>query len=96
MSHTPGPWIVTNEDPPRILATDDRATVVAVTTAPRSNPSNMADARLIAAAPELLEALKKIVRRAFPVSGSDAMDLRRDLHHIQEIALQAIAKAEGK
>jgi len=55
---TPGPWLITEQDPPEIHGNDERRTVVCITTAPRSNEWNMADARLIAAAPEMYEALQ--------------------------------------
>lgn len=58
---TPGPWLITEQDPPEIHGNDERRTVVCITTAPRSNEWNMADARLIAAAPELAEALADCV-----------------------------------
>jgi hypothetical protein len=65
-----------------------------------TNPNPM-DARLIACAPEMLEALKRIAElRATPVNMSrqgDAVDSLRDLvYGIREIANAAIARAEGK
>ncbi len=52
-----------------------------------------ANIRLIASAPDLLEALKKILRRATPhIDDTDAA-CRRDLYHCEAIARDAIAKA---
>lgn len=50
--HTPGPWNITNHNPPVIRASDAVQTVIA-------HVQYEKDATLIAAAPELLEALKK-------------------------------------
>lgn len=52
----PGPWIV-DGDGNRVVATDLRKTIICHASASCSNPSVMADARLIAAAPALAEAL---------------------------------------
>lgn len=53
--HTPGPWKVVGME---VHACDDRATVVCEVTGASTNPVAVADARLIAAAPEMLAALK--------------------------------------
>ena len=50
--HTPGPWIVTGPHDVPWVSTCDHRTIL---------PQTMADARLIAAAPDLLEALKDAV-----------------------------------
>ena len=58
--HTPGPWIVCQERPWEILADDgDVFPIIAtVETEGVSEAQYLADARLIAAAPKLLEALE--------------------------------------
>lgn len=58
--HTPGPWtLVTAENsPPCIIARGKHD--ICVMAGAGSNEGVMADARLIAAAPELLEALKRL------------------------------------
>ena len=85
-AHTPGRWVIDNKhDPTRVLSTDDRATIVCVVTGPLLNPTVEADARLIAAAPELLDALKVCV----------GYDEARFMPGYKQ-ALAAIAKAEGR
>jgi hypothetical protein len=55
--HTPGSWVIDTNDN-LIHANDARHTIVCSFAATLRNPSVMADARLIAAAPDMLEALK--------------------------------------
>lgn len=52
---TPGPWICTSDA--RVLACDERSTIICEPPASPSNPTVMADAHLIATAPQLYEAL---------------------------------------
>jgi len=66
MSHTPGPWVVGNQDPlnfgkQRGNGTEPIGFVYGPSFPERSELGQraLADARLIAAAPELLEALKR-------------------------------------
>src|SRR5687767_13619679 len=54
--HTPAPWIISANDN-LIRANDDRHTVICNFAASLKNPAVMADAKLIAAAPDLLDAL---------------------------------------
>jgi hypothetical protein len=59
-------WKIEKADPPRILGDElgiRGLEVICEMPGPRSNPTVMANARLIAAAPELLEALKDVVER---------------------------------
>lgn len=93
MSHTPGPWhaktnhfIMATEKDPKVIAeiVDDPAF---------PDGTQTANAHLIAAAPELLAALKLIMPWVEPddpkLTNSD--EARRDL----AVAEAAIAKAEG-
>ena len=57
-THTPGPWTVKGR---YVEALDDRQTIVCEVTGSSENPIARADARLIAAAPELLAALSECV-----------------------------------
>jgi hypothetical protein len=84
--HTPGPWQVCNtyaicgpEPLSSVIAVADRRNGVLTSTAKRN-------ARLIAAAPEMLEALGDIADAAY---GTDTPKLR-------DRARAAIAKAEGR
>jgi len=52
-------------------------------------------ARLIAAAPTMLEALERIQMRATDHPDDDLKDLKRQMMHIAAIAKDAIAKATG-
>lgn len=60
MKHTGG-WFVSAYDPLTVLADDASKTIICTIPAPRSNESARADAHLIAAAPDLLEALEQFV-----------------------------------
>lgn len=86
-SHTPGPWL-TRESATHVTVTNARGD--AVFNDDKRIPGVIADARLIAAAPELLEALCKLVEiedgTGMAVIGwTEAM----------ETASAAIAKATG-
>ena len=59
-AHTEGPWVVTGGSPPQVIA-PGKADICEMAGA-SSNASVMADARLIAAAPELLEALQQLLK----------------------------------
>lgn len=89
VSHTPGPWkifIETDEKPPQIavIAEQDGEPEWICDCGARKIPLNMTNARLIAAAPELLEALIEVVRIS-------------DRNHIAwDAAHKAIAKARGE
>jgi hypothetical protein len=95
VSHTPGPWTAhereTSHGHHRILAGP-----------PGVNESRVAlawhwpDARLIAAAPALLEALEIIVNRAVDEPGQSVSALQRCINDIGTAGLAAIAKAKGQ
>lgn len=93
MSHTPGPWKIVNQDmvvgPEGQLVADCERTPYCERPAPPTVES-MVNAHLIAAAPELLEALRKAENRILILSpqGYSAPELW-DIH-------QAITKAEGR
>jgi hypothetical protein len=83
-THTPGPWRTRNVDDHMYLDADtwDAFARVVVVVDDEPDPEGEANARLIAAAPEMLEALKEAVD-----------DLRGPA---ETKALAAIAKAEGR
>lgn len=77
--HTPGPWVRTNENGIRHA---DGKTLIAQTFWP-SQEVNKANARLIAAAPELLEGLKQAVEELSdyaptPLNGLSALIRKLD------------------
>ena len=81
MAHTPGPWTVNGGD--TILCVNHSVAKV-------FHPES--DARLIAAAPELLEALKEIAELTAPlVQEKDPLGMS-----IERLARETIAKAEGE
>jgi hypothetical protein len=82
MEHTPGPWKIGKDT--RVIGADSEV----VCFGNSANDKNKANARLIAAAPELLEALKEII--------GECPDPKLPYgHRINEIARAAIAKAQG-
>lgn len=60
MKHTPGPWF-TEVGTARVLSDDARATIICEVTGAPNNPATIADARLIAAAPDLIAAALECV-----------------------------------
>ena len=82
---TPGPWEVAPDRWWAVRSIQDQKTIVSAAVAGRSMEEELANARFIAAAPDLLEALEKIVLE-FEGYASDGLDL----------AIAAIAKAEGE
>ena len=95
MSHTPGPWAIQeygDEDAPALVIHKDSETRICFMATPGSHgdPAKIeADTRLIAAAPDLLEALTAMVDRWEPdCSGQDRI--------MWEAARAAISKATGE
>lgn len=97
--HTPGPWMQTcsgdwqasndycsNVTWTGISGADGSIVALPVTSGHHSDPTFDANARLIAAAPELLEALSRIAQHISPSVYGEEM---------ANIALTAIAKATG-
>ena len=93
VTHTPGPWTLTNSREVFSKASGDPICVVSWGFTPLDRQVAKADARLLAAAPELLAALKEIRRIAADIPAIERnprfADASRD-------ALAAIAKAEGR
>lgn len=61
-AHTPGPWTVNPIRPVQVATDTDTPQLVATAAADGDPYTAIANARLIAAAPELLEALKEVTR----------------------------------
>ena len=94
MTHTPGPWHVNDNEPEDIRIEDDDELIVAATwafVAPGRDGQEIANARLIAAAPELLAALKGLTRALDGVQPSGPVYL--SITEIDAIRA-AISKAE--
>jgi hypothetical protein len=87
--HTPGPWFVDQQGAPTVR-TANGSVVCGV-------PANCEDARLIAAAPDLLAALKSLGRCVLDQVESDiGRECRsRDLPKEWHTAAAAITKAEA-
>lgn len=87
MSHTPGPWEIATYE-------FQSGTICYYLAGPVSQSESDANAHLIAAAPDLLVALKEAVR-----SCGCSLAQRESGHHVDCFApdaLAAIAKAEGR
>ena len=94
--HTPGPWVLENRGYKFIVSKpgDGYITrdVCRMDASTMSAFAQEANARLIAAAPDLLEALKKIAAIENRMFGSDW----EEIDEAREIARAAIAAAEGE
>jgi hypothetical protein len=95
MKHTPGPWVIDDSNPNLVarLVNGVYEYVCAVEPSSFSNrecnqEQEEADARLIAAAPEMLEALRGLLD---PATNEDGAWYRQ----AREAARAAIVKAEG-
>ncbi len=88
-NHTPGPWSLheTISDTARYLYVRSESGIVAEVTPLDEVDAN---ARLIAAAPELLGALKEVLPLLAEFTWANSW------HNLYAIALAAIAKAEGQ
>lgn len=97
--HTPGNWYVDEHpDGLRVLTDDARSTIICQQIGPVSNDSAQADARLIAAAPMLLEALEAVMRwmPVYPASAVGIVGGRSSYAAALEKARAAIAQARGE
>lgn len=95
--HTPGPWItddVHKGDMMRFVMSDLRPFphTIAKLELAQDRETQEANARLIAAAPELLEALKSLLAWAQAVHGPRPVYIN---YAGMDVARDAIAKAEG-
>lgn len=88
--HTPGPWFVhVPRTLPEVIARKGAVTICKCRNG--SLNDGLANARLIAAAPELYEALRKIDRINGSTGGPEAM-----VREFKHIARAALARAEGR
>jgi len=101
--HTPGPWHKGSQphnckyifsETGRMRLEEDGTTLYPVAQTIDFNGEGVANARLIAAAPELLEACKNLLWHFDPEHKTGRTTLRTD--EVQGFTEQAIAKAEGK
>jgi hypothetical protein len=94
MTHTPGPWEVLSRSIYQVDAIGGREVVHGNGIKGRdNNQEREANARLIAAAPELLAALKGLVGAHLSTPGPRGVML--DVPHFLKQAEATIAKAEG-
>lgn len=104
VKHTPGPWAL--DDTGWIARVDNGEPVCLINAGLRNDelPSQeLADAHLIAAAPEMLEALKACRSSigGYAISSPDqalevVSDFLEEIRRVDGIARAAIAKAEGR
>ena len=89
MSHTPGPWTVICDSP--IVRIHEWTQAIDATKSGKDFAEDRANARLIAAAPDLLAALRIIAD-----TPTDATRVPQEIARVRRIARAAIAKAGGK
>jgi len=101
MTHTKGPWAIAGEEHANVILSEDFviADVYAFKkgeAGPRTDEEGEANARLIAAAPDLLEALKANLTALDEIRDMFAAHDMPGLTDLIEQTTAAIAKAEGK
>jgi hypothetical protein len=96
-SHTPGPWLVgikkgidTSNDKCKVFAKND--SFFAIVDGTKNYSEAIANAALIAASPEMLDALETIL---FAVTDDLTNSGKIDRNAIEDLCKQAIAKARG-
>lgn len=104
-NHTPGPWIVKSHsfgcdeiiyDGAVTKGDSHGDRIICIMPTPHLFGENLANARLIAAAPDLLDALKALVDRDFSFLDGKMIDSSELITVAQVMAARlAIAKAEG-
>lgn len=100
--HTPGPWALTNSREVFSKASGDPICVVSWGFTPLDRQVAKADARLIAAAPDMLEALNAaydFIMREYASAEAGALEgdpLSKEARAIRDTIVSAIAKAEGR
>ena len=87
MTHTPGPWRVEHDYKPYVIGPNAGKSVCAITGTGAMLPEAPDNARLIAASPDLLEALKGLLISA---------EISLAPPHVTQSARAAIAKATGE
>ena len=97
--HTPGPWHVTKSPAPREIRADSGPFIASVYDVAVTYGERNANARLLAAAPELLDALKLLMKAYESVLPGLANIAVQDYALINDApvaAERAIAKVEGR
>ena len=103
-NHTPAPWKAVKADRGYIITSEEHAYDIAVVRDIATKFDNEANARLIAAAPELLEGLKRATSYLADLNGCDwikgddpaSIDMRQRSKALQSICFAVIAKATGE
>lgn len=99
-THTPGPWVLhavtMSADPDwHIVTTANRLRLIANIHAPADSPQDLANARLIAAAPELLEVVETLDDYMAQAGEPAEQSSLNPMRHLRWRAQQALAKATG-
>ena len=103
MAHTPGPWeldeLSLRGNSYTAISGEDWIELATVVTRMKSSdeysPEGLANARLIAAAPELLEALQYLMSQTIEMDEKYGVALSEGEHEAALLARAAIAKAKG-
>jgi len=95
--HTPGPWVVDAGKPLMVLAENGGFAVLISEAGRKVTTTDKANARLIAAAPDLLEALREMLAAGkFCIdTNDDALAMLR-FGKANDAANAAISKAQGR
>lgn len=96
--HTPGPWKLSESASRVILGKSEHSGLMGVCVMQNAQSEHYdANARLIAAAPDMLTALEELFKHCAMIHkyGGEASNVR-EADRAQQLALAAIAKARGK